>query len=98
MNVTHNNLPEAVNTIMQDIAVMKTLVLGISKPQLNKVEIETSPLRWLPAEETASALKLTIATLYKKRCNGEFPEGLCKKVGNKLYFNIDSLNSFINGK
>jgi hypothetical protein len=97
MNVTHNNLPEAVNTMMQDIAFMKSMVMELSKPHVT-IPTEVNRLRWLPAEETASALSLTIATLYKKRCNGDFPEGLCKKVGNKLYFNIDALNEYINGK
>lgn len=57
------------------------------------MQTNVSPL--MTPKEVATYLRLSIATVYAKKCRGEFPKGSTVKLFGKLLFKRDKIEQLI---
>jgi excisionase family DNA binding protein len=88
IEVTHNNLPEAVAQMLEEQSEIKRLLLELGKG--NTIATD-KPLNLI---EAAEFLNLAPDTVYTKVSHKELPH---RKRGGRLYFDRDELQAYING-
>jgi len=80
-------------TIEARLSSIESLILDI-KNHPKKAEKEEQEEALLTVQETANFLKLSIATIYSKKSNGELP--FCKPIGSKrVYFSKQALINYV---
>lgn len=85
--ISFDDLPRAVNQLSEKLNAIQQMLA-------QRIELETPPIQdeLLSVQETASFLRLTVATVYSKVARGELP---VMKQGNRLYFSLSELMAFL---
>jgi excisionase family DNA binding protein len=86
--LTFENLPEAVQIILEKLERLEKIVTG---PQDENLE----PDKNLDISTASAFLGLAKATIYSKVCRGEIP---AFKLGKRLLFNRSELEAYIENK
>lgn len=90
MNLTFDQLPEAVTNLTNEVKELKQLF--ISKEQHSKEQ----PDQFLTIQQAAAFLNLSVPTIYSKVSKRELP---VMKQGKRLYFSRTELTEYLkNGK
>lgn len=89
MNLTFEQLPEAVTNLTKEVSALKELL--ISKEQQTE-----QPEQFLTIQQAAEFLNLSVATIYSKVSKRELP---VMKRSKRLYFSLTELTEYLkNGK
>ncbi|WP_313101837.1 helix-turn-helix domain-containing protein [Epilithonimonas sp.] len=90
MNLTFDQLPEAVTNLTKEVSELKQLL--ISKEQHSAEQ----PEKFLTIQQAAAFLSLSVPTIYSKVSKRELP---FMKQGKRLYFSLTELTEYLkNGK
>ncbi len=85
--VTHNNLPEAIAYLIQEVESLKEIIATLQPPAEDEQ-------KYIDIDEACEMLKLAKSTVYRLASNGGIP---VSKRGKKLYFNEAELREWIDG-
>jgi len=89
MNLSFEQLPEAVTNLTKEVSALKELL--ISKEQQTE-----QPEQFLTIQQAAEFLNLSVATIYSKVSKRELP---VMKRSKRLYFSLTELTEYLkNGK
>lgn len=86
MEITYNNLPEAVTLLTNEVGEIKRLLLEKS------TESTPEPDQLLTIQQAAQLLNLSVPTLYGYVHKAEIP---VSKKGNRLYFSKQELTDWV---
>lgn len=85
-HISHNNLPEAVNELLNKVDNIEKMLLGRS------IEHQTETDKLLTVEEAAEFLHLSVESVYALTRKFEIP---CYKPNKRLYFSTEKLIEYI---
>lgn len=86
MEISYNNLPEALAEVLERLERIEEVLLKTSK------EFQSFPEELLTISEAAQFLKISVSTLYGKVCKRKIP---FMKNGKRVYFKKDELTEWL---
>lgn len=91
MNLTFEQLPEAVTNLTKEVSALRQLLSSKEQQATTK-----QPEQFLTIQQAAAFLNLSVATIYSKVSKRELP---VMKRSKRLYFSLTELTEYLkNGK